>query len=451
MLVLLAGTLLALSLFLLVWGVRGTVVRIGPTCRKCRFDLSGLQLPLATCPECGSDLASNRRAVVQVLRRRRPVAISLGSLLLLLMVVGSGWQLTGSLATSATQARLPTWALVLETRIAPTLTAPALAELSARVRKSQLSAETTDVLVARALTIQADPSATWNGAWGDFIAAAKRAGMVSNETWTTFVRQGVSITLDARPRVRAGRTIPIAVTMKGGRLGGSSLSVGPVQIRRRVAGPPGGLAGGISMSVSSLGSATTAWDHPAPSAALGAAEFPIELHVALLNESGGDESPLGNWTKTFNVKVDILPADAITLSPIRSSQLKAQMGEALRGSEVHMGVFGSSGQMEVRVHAKSSPALLAARVFVRPAGQLAAPLFDVGALFQRADTNWSHFVSQEWPAGVPVPERVDVILRPDPTTAENSVFATEYLDEEIVLEGIVVQSPSTNPAITPAK
>jgi hypothetical protein len=276
--------------------------------------------------------------------------------------------------------------------------------------------------------------------------------MVSHETWTTFVRQGVAITLDARPRVRAGRTIPIAVTMKGGRLGGSSLSVGPVQIRRRINYAQGGFGEGTSSSsVSMVGSSGTSWSHPAPSAVPGPAEFPIELQLALLDEGAGGESTVGTWTQTFDVKVDIVPNDVSTLTPMRSSDMKARMAAALRGSEVHLVTDFQPSWLEVRVHAASSPAPLAARVFVRPAGQPEAPEFEVGTLFHRPDTNWWHYVSKEWPSGAQVPERVDVIFRPDAEPAEESVTATEYLDEEIVLEGVAVHSPSTNPAITPAK
>jgi hypothetical protein len=56
-----AFTIGSLGLILLIIGLRGWRIDDHPWCRKCRYDLSGLDEP-AACPECGADLA-RRRAV----------------------------------------------------------------------------------------------------------------------------------------------------------------------------------------------------------------------------------------------------------------------------------------------------------------------------------------------------------------------------------------------------
>ena len=65
----------------LALGWRGPRVDDHPRCRRCRYDLSGIDVP-NTCPECGRAL-TRRRAIRVGRRRRRPVWLGLGVLSLL--------------------------------------------------------------------------------------------------------------------------------------------------------------------------------------------------------------------------------------------------------------------------------------------------------------------------------------------------------------------------------
>ncbi len=94
------------GVLLLVWGLRGRVEFSGPTCKACGYDLRGLDFTHddRACPECGADLAA-RRAVRFGRAPKRPVAIVLGSLLLLPAVLLSiamvGWTVVASTAGPA--------------------------------------------------------------------------------------------------------------------------------------------------------------------------------------------------------------------------------------------------------------------------------------------------------------------------------------------------------------
>jgi hypothetical protein len=79
---------------LLVLGVRGKRLNDHPACRRCGFDLDGLELarPEPRCPECGRpcSTAGGRLAVRRGVRRRRPLVAWIGVALLLLVAAPAG-------------------------------------------------------------------------------------------------------------------------------------------------------------------------------------------------------------------------------------------------------------------------------------------------------------------------------------------------------------------------
>src|SRR5690349_3923778 len=71
-----------LGVLLLILGLRGKRLNDHPTCRDCGFDLENVYPASITCPECGSGLR-RPKAVRTGQRRRRPILIAAGLLLLL--------------------------------------------------------------------------------------------------------------------------------------------------------------------------------------------------------------------------------------------------------------------------------------------------------------------------------------------------------------------------------
>ncbi len=66
------------GVLLLVWGIRGRRVGAEPRCRKCEYDLTGLDH--LTCPECGTDHAERPPRVGSRKRRKGAIVVGLGVL-----------------------------------------------------------------------------------------------------------------------------------------------------------------------------------------------------------------------------------------------------------------------------------------------------------------------------------------------------------------------------------
>ncbi|MDX2119205.1 MAG: hypothetical protein SFY96_13575 [Planctomycetota bacterium] len=433
---------LLVAVALVVWGVRGKVERVGPTCRRCTFDLSGLPTPLTRCPECGSDLERSR-AVVDRLRKRRPIVITIGLLLLLAFGTLGSVAAWSRVPTPAVQATLPGFVLRIETMLTPTLRAAALTEIVARANAGTISQGEVDGLIARALEVQADPDQTWDPAWGDFLYTLRmRSGMVSDDAWIKFVRAGVDISLVARPRVRVGQRVPVAFVIKGGRLGSSGNIVGPIEITRRTTNSDGTFSEGTwSSSVSPLGTSMTAFQLPNVFDAPGRRSLDVSAAIALKSNSAGSSTTLATWTLPLHADVEIVSADSVAANVIRSPELKRRMTKALEKSRVSLVSSDGNQLLEVALASDSSPAPLSARVFARPAGDRSANAIEIGTISKQPDSNWTYIVANPWPNGVPVPIRVDVILKPDAHIAESSLNLNEFLDEEIVLENVPVNQP----------
>jgi ribosomal protein L37E len=213
--------LLAATVALLVWGMRGRRVDDHPLCRRCGFDLFGKPASSLVCSECGADLRD-----VEAIRRgnrvRRPVAIYLALPLLLTwgaLLGGFGW--VGVRGVDANW-YLPTWWLISELGSKPGVVRDgALAELDRRLLAGKLSAGQVGQIAGRALALQADPDRPWSTNWGDFVENARDMSVLPDELWQQYVRQIVAdgLTVQTRPVLRRGDALPTAFQITIGRCG----------------------------------------------------------------------------------------------------------------------------------------------------------------------------------------------------------------------------------------
>jgi hypothetical protein len=203
---------------LLVWrGWRGVRVNEHPVCRGCGFDLVGTLTPGSTagkvCPECGVDLLA-RGAVQHGQRRRRPVVVLVGCVVLLL---GSG---VGTLLVAMVMGGFdwntakPTWLLVREAEWPGFQSDLVLRELMVRRASGTLSAEAYRGLAEHGLAVQADAAAPWTALWGDLILDARDRGDLPLDSAHAFFVNSMEVAVNMRARVRAGAQAPYKVEIK---------------------------------------------------------------------------------------------------------------------------------------------------------------------------------------------------------------------------------------------
>ncbi len=205
------GLLLLLGAVVMHAGLRGKRINDHPICRKCKFDLIGVYPPESTgdggtgvssvqtneghprCPECGRDL-SRKRAVRNGARRKRPVVITGGALLLLLAIGVSaawGWGRANSFNWNTVK---PVWLLRMEAEGANDGAADAaLSELIARASQGNLSASAHRALAQRAMEIQSDFDRSWRPLWGNLIEIAHQSKVISDDDFALSLQRSTQM------------------------------------------------------------------------------------------------------------------------------------------------------------------------------------------------------------------------------------------------------------------
>jgi len=191
---------LLLGFALLILGIRGRQVSTHAHCRACKFDLHGLPSP-TTCPECGGNLAIHG-AIRQGLRQASRFKIAFGAALIAFTIT-SGAVFSGVFGAGR-MSLMPTWALIAEAKAGTPTADRALDELHTRLLAQKLTLTDVGPIVSHTLALQADTTKPWRFGWGDFLEAARSAGMVSDADWALYARHSVVIPADPRRTIRVG-------------------------------------------------------------------------------------------------------------------------------------------------------------------------------------------------------------------------------------------------------
>jgi len=203
------GIMIIFSIVLVVLGfvifllaMRGRVVARGAFCKKCRFDLAGLDLEsaLAKCPECGRGVGdrADRRVV---LRRKSRWGLGLASILLLGGVGTLGFWASGN--ASVILKPMPDWAVVGLTEMGMDA---ALDELVVRVSRvpNPMSGSQISKAIEAGLAHQADVVAAFDPRWGEVLYVACVERYMSGEQLKQYMLLGVSSDVLIRDRVHRG-------------------------------------------------------------------------------------------------------------------------------------------------------------------------------------------------------------------------------------------------------
>lgn len=290
-----AVTLLGLAAAVL--GFRGRRANDHPICRGCGFDLVGLGAGEgARCPECGRDLG-RRRATRAGARRRRPVVLALGLVMLLAGLSWTGALTWGQASSFDWNTVKPTWLLMMETRQPTADNADAgMQELVKRLEAGELEAETVDTIVERIIETQGDADLPWHASWGDFVEAAHEQRPLDHEQLVRYLTQAVE-----------GGLAPTGLNYMN-----SSLSYGLLRNNARAGSGVGQSNFHIRARVESIEVGGQTFD-PKLSAFFG-----LGQSGATTSRRNGITLPAGDLDVAMQVQVDVIEQFSTTAEPITS-------------------------------------------------------------------------------------------------------------------------------------
>lgn len=217
---------LFVGLAFVVIGLRGVRIDQHPICKKCGFDLVGLDLAYATCPECGTNLTLDEVRFGN--KKRSPARTGVGAILLLPGVVGGALLVA---KPAALLARLPNAPLIwLATS---TGDSTSIAELANRMAANAIQPAQADQLVQAALRHQADPRSRWNIDWGNIVDEAILRDWLSAADLDRYLRQAIVVDMFLPIRSNAGTSVQPKFTFVGPIGAPSGGALGSTSVRYR--------------------------------------------------------------------------------------------------------------------------------------------------------------------------------------------------------------------------
>lgn len=456
---------LGVGILLIALGIRGRQVHSRPTCRRCRFDLSGTVGGKAQelaggegaregverrCPECGSLLAE-AGAVREGTRRARPRVIAAGLVLVLVGVVGIGAIVVNR--SAALVKYLPTWYLASQTNGPQDFIAQrAIVELNVRAGLGTLSNARAAALVQRALAVQGDKNATWLSEWGDLIGTLRNKGQVSDAQFATFIRQGVDVSLETRAIARAGEPLPVRSYVRPVRMANQGAGT-TAYVRYEISSartPEVTLdcqTGSFISGVGSMGGISS-----------GVASFPLtapvgETQLTLVLSLKADTSvsfatPLGSWERSFTVPIKVVPAGTPLVEVIDDASLAAAMQTAIRVKDVNIQTSGLAEEEHgttytINFDLKALPQNVAFEIFLRRVTAEGAAGGEEGV--RVGSIVWMQGETGGWGTsngarGIEsrAGDMFDLILRPSVKVAEGDARLTRFWSGELVYRNVKV-------------
>lgn len=194
---------------LLRLGFLGLLVNDHPHCRRCRFDLSGLAPRAEWCPECGSTITGPGSIRVG-LRRRRPFAVGVGAVLILL---SASPFLVSVISNDNFNRFMPLWLLRLDllSHTAERSTAAAI-ELEQRV--GAISSSEAAYIADALLDAQSDCAVPWRLPHAWLVGKLRLSRSLSPAQEQRLIRQACSVELRTRDTLASTAGLPYSVKIK---------------------------------------------------------------------------------------------------------------------------------------------------------------------------------------------------------------------------------------------
>lgn len=435
---LIAAAALLIGLVLLRYGIWPRRRGDTPHCRKCDYNVTGLDS--GRCPECGTELTE--AAVVYGERRRRPVLIVLGVVFFLVA--------TGLVAQGGRQVNWyrwwPTASVLGDLQSArPTVAAKAWRELQRREIDERLSTSQLTQLIDICLADQASTKMLGlTRAEVDYLGSRYLSDKLTPAQAKTFVDHLAVLSLKARPKVVLGDPIPLRID-ETGRCPSWTMKVelwgwGPVFIDGRPTESRFAL-GSIVAGLGSRGS-TACW---VPCDRLGRHTVTVSVPLKVYATRHAGKSVLLRLCHQADVSLsatfEVVPADGPSpVKLIKNPSLQTEMHDAIEFVSLRPHP-DDPDQLIYEIAFKGLPVNVAFDMIARIDGE-EHPL---ATLTMREGAGMRYQAE----ADVPPKDTFDLILRSNEQVARKTIDLFEIWDGELVYESVFVERPATQSGPVP--
>ena len=450
---------------LLFSGRRGRKVDNHPLCRRCGYDLTGLPAEQERCSECGADLRRSR-AVRRGQRETRGLFVAAALVLFLPGLAALVYSGRRAAVEIDWQRHKPVSWLLRESAGADVARRDAaIGELKRRLDQDELPQSQLTKVADRALAHQANLSQAWLLQWGDLIEDAHTRGTLSQAQWKQYALQAATLSLTVRPRIRRGDPVVLSLHLpsarasaKGGVNAVATFDINDVTVngRRLVSVPRSWLptrswlpltfqAAPVTMPVSTYELETDERTWSALSD--GPQQIDCRVSVAVYSQEVRNlipipgtprPEPIGTTELKLSASFTLLPANQSSVELVKDESLANAVKHSIRVGNAALPILYKNGD-EVSVDlypANAPPVGIVCDLFLRsgsqewPAGQFTCGIgFEGGMGTLRA--NVAGFSGQ----------KMDIILRPNPSAAAKTISITKIWGNEIILQDVRVQSP----------
>lgn len=474
--------LAVIGVFVLAYAVHGRVVARGRFCRRCRFDLAGLNL-VSTCPECGREVQKDGSTRTSLRRMRR---IALCVAVLVLVLSATCFAFASPNISGRVVASLPEGPLIRLARLG--FDGP-LSELADRTGGiAPISARGWNLAIDAALARYGDRSVSADPRWAAVLLNGLESGRLTPEQTAAYVTSGLEFRARIRDRTPHGSgvlafrieqdSVRLAAPMPNinGKL--TSLHVRYEPVRAGWVGAGGETAANHDLRTLTLpiwipaagtrGTTSRAflgpsvridapWDQMRPGQA--ATAF-IEYDLSLIPSFDAEAIPLGR--RRFEQRVRILPPDEQVVTVHHDEAVRAMLQERMAASVLKVmlpssdpdeeGTRGANHMAYTRFTGANIPRGIAGRVSVR-IGDQEWPLGDMmsGAVAgNSAGSDIMNVVTwlaqpDEMDRAVEIVRRwldagtVDLIFRTDPAVAMGAVTINEVHHADLIWKDVEVR------------
>ncbi len=397
--------------------------------------------------------------MVRGVRRRRTRA---GGAALVVVLIGVGGVVATSSGVGVAVIRsLPAGALIT---LADAGNGVAFDELSMRLDRGELDAAAAGRLVDVALAHQADRARPFDPKWSELIERVRSVHGMSDERLTAYARNAVIFEVFVREQVRATEFVPVVLGYQTDRLAPAprgALTYDPlvleVECARLSVGSVSKREGIIHTSAFTLygnGGGSSTMNHPldrAPGPEVTRLDVAFRVRVFEHSEARDRGEVAGEWELRRVADVEVVAADAAGLPVVEDASARAEVVGSVYLSRLEIldhapeeewdeaivvpvwsGVRETPVSWRVEALLPDGSRVPCGSVVLgaTPDGMLSTRAYQSRIRLEQAGVAMPH--EFDWP------ERVDVVMTPDPEWAYSSVRIRHIVGGEFVFRGVPV-------------